>query len=496
MIQDPAVGSPLLVTFQGIEVRAIDVYHVSFTLKEAFTPFLSTLTVGMIPKHIWQDVTPERVTLHKANLQPVGTGPFKFAGFTKDSTGYISRYVLARSAEYYRQPAYLGEFVFDFFSSYEGQGGAVEAIREQKIDGVSFIPRDVKEQVERKHILIHTLQLPQYTALFFNREHGPILKEASMRTALEHALEKERVLREALNGEGAVIYSPILPGFPGYNPELPRLSYSLDEANTLLDTISNRVSAGEYRALRKAELVAQAEEEQKAMSSSTEALPYEPPVPLDGGASAIADEAARRDALIAAIDAKLDQELNPAQTFYRKEKAKDGDMFIVTLVTADTKEYRDAAELIAGSWQEVGVKTELTFVSPKDISRLALKSRDYDILLYGAIVGSDPDQYPLWHSSQIDFPGLNLARYVNRTADGFLVKAREAATEEEQIEAYQKFQEILLADRPAIFLYTPTYRYATTDKIQGINVARIFHPSDRFANVTYWYLNTDGQWRF
>jgi ABC-type transport system substrate-binding protein len=197
----------------------------------------------------------------------------------------------------------------------------------------------------------------------------------------------------------------------------------------------------------------------------------------------------------------LGQELNPAQTFYRQGKADKktnatGSFFTIKLVTADTAEYHQAAELISGFWQEVGIQTIVEFVSPKDMSREVLKGRNYDVLLYGAIVGSDPDQYPFWHSSQIEFPGLNLAHYTSRAVDRLLEQARSATNPAEQEDAYKKFQNILLSDRPAIFLYSPTYRYATSDRVLGITVDRIFQPADRFANVTQWYVKTTGRWQF
>lgn len=48
-IQNRLVGSPLEVTFRGIAVSVLDDYTVRFELKEPFTPFLSALTVGILP---------------------------------------------------------------------------------------------------------------------------------------------------------------------------------------------------------------------------------------------------------------------------------------------------------------------------------------------------------------------------------------------------------------------------------------------------------------
>lgn len=168
----------------------------------------------------------------------------------------------------------------------------------------------------------------------------------------------------------------------------------------------------------------------------------------------------------------------------------------MSLVTADTPEYRQTAKLIAGFWQEIGILTRLTFVEPRNMTRDVLRDRSYDALLYGVIVGSDPDQYPFWHSSQVDFPGLNLSRYANRAVDAILEKARTETDPATAGEAYRQFEDAILKDRPAAFLYAPTYTYATTDAIRGMGVSRVAHPSDRFADVTNWYMKTKGKWRF
>lgn len=495
-IQDQQVGSPLLVTFQGVEVKAIDDYHVQFTLKEAFSPFLSTLTVGIIPKHIWASIPTSQMRLHKDNLQPIGTGPFAFDKLVKDNTGYIYQYLLKRFDRYYRQPPYIQSFVFQFYPTYGNTGGAVEAIREGHVDGISFVPHEQKDKVERKHVVIRNVQLPQYTALFFNEGRNPILQVDSMRTALAHAVDKDRLVHEALRDEGKVIQSPILPGFPGYDAGVTTTPYRIDEANRLLDKISTRIAADTYRTMRHDALLKQWQDQHPDISFATTTSVGSSTTTVDMVSSTEARAQAEADILV-----ELDAELHAAQTFYRqgivdKKSTVPGPFYTLTLVTADTAEYRQAAELISGFWQEVGVQTTVRFVAPKDISREVLKDRKYDVLLYGAIVGSDPDQYPFWHSSQVDFPGLNLSRYANRTADKLLEQARATTSDDERVTAYQKFQTILLADLPAIFLYSPSYRYATSDRVQGISVESIFQPADRFANVTQWYVKTTGRWQW
>ncbi len=497
-IQDPNVGSPLLVTFQGVDVQVLDDYTIRFTLSEPFAPFLSTLTVGILPEHIWAAIPAERMKLARQNWQPVGTGPFLFSGLSKDDTGYIYRYRLNRFEGFYRQPPYIEEVVFEFFSDYSGPAGAIEALREQRVDGLNFVPADLKEKVQRKHIMLHTLRLPQYTALFFNQNLQPTLSDIDLRTALAYAIDKDRIMREVLQGDGQVIYSPILPGFPGFNPEIEKTPYSIDKANELLNENYERVSYSDYRQELKERLLQEWEESYRAQSEQWESEAKPDQAEQENLSEQSDDQelekqkARAREEAEKQIDERLDQELNQAQTFFRKDE--NGDILELNLVTADTREYQSAANLIAGFWQEIGIKTNLNYVSAKNISREVLKGRNYDILLYGEIVGSDPDQYPFWHSSQKDYPGLNLSSYSDKEVDQILERARETVDDDELVEFYIRFQDKILEDRPAIFLYMPTYTYAMSDKVRGFGVARISSPSDRFADVCGWYIKTDGRW--
>jgi peptide/nickel transport system substrate-binding protein len=184
--------------------------------------------------------------------------------------------------------------------------------------------------------------------------------------------------------------------------------------------------------------------------------------------------------------------IDPSQTTYRQK----GDVILdLDLVTVDTQEYRDAAALIEAAWQEIGITVNVAYVPAKDIARTVLEDRSYDVLLYGIIMGADPDQFPFWHSSQIDPPGLNLSGYNNDTVDTLLESARSETNEDTLVELYGKFQEEILADRPAVFLYMPIYTYVQTTDLSGFHTERIYIPSDRLNGVTSWYLKTKGVWK-
>ncbi|MEK7625654.1 MAG: ABC transporter substrate-binding protein [Patescibacteria group bacterium] len=337
LIQNPKAASPLLPSFQGVSLERINDYEVRFTLKAAFAPFLSALTVGILPEHLWNNSSPESLQLSKNNLQPIGTGPWQFSRLVKDSTGRIDSLTLTPNNEYYGDKPWFRTIRFKFFDEY---GGALEALRSQSIDGLSFLPRMDNPRLNNKFINFYKLQLPEYTALFFNSAYQPTLKNDDTRLALAKTINKNLLVKNALNDQGSPVDTPFLSGSLGDNKGMKQIETNIDEANTLLDKNWTRIPPEEYFNLRRD---AMRKDLQKTTSST------------------ISDN---DDALIGnAIRAEMD----PAQLFYRKDKS--GNILQLTITTADTEEYSQVAEQIASRWELVGIKTSVEKVAAGRLAR-------------------------------------------------------------------------------------------------------------------------------
>lgn len=73
----------------------------------------------------------------------------------------------------------------------------------------------------------------------------------------------------------------------------------------------------------------------------------------------------------------------------------------------------------------------------------------FQTLLVGQQIPRDPDQYGLWHSTQ----PTNFSRYKNPRIDALLENGRKITDLTDRTAIYQEFQQFLLEDSPAIFLY-------------------------------------------
>ena len=74
--------------------------------------------------------------------------------------------------------------------------------------------------------------------------------------------------------------------------------------------------------------------------------------------------------------------------------------------------------------------------------------QDFQLLLIGQEIPTDPDQYFLWHSEQ----ATNFSNYQNTRIDSLLETGRQTLDQNERQAIYQEFQQFLLEDPPAIFL--------------------------------------------
>lgn len=114
--------------------------------------------------------------------------------------------------------------------------------------------------------------------------------------------------------------------------------------------------------------------------------------------------------------------------------------------------YKNIAEKVKSDWEAVGIKVIL-----KEEQQVP---KNYQAFLTVNQLSPDPDQYALWHSSQIK---TNLTGYKNVKIDKLLEDARSTQEEDKRKELYYDFQKFLVEDAPAAFLYYP-YTYEISYK--------------------------------
>ncbi|MCX6814013.1 MAG: hypothetical protein NT078_02285, partial [Candidatus Azambacteria bacterium] len=140
---------------------------------------------------------------------------------------------------------------------------------------------------------------------------------------------------------------------------------------------------------------------------------------------------------------------------------------------------------------KVGAKVNVIISNIGEIQQEYIRPREYQAIIFGEVLGLDPDPYSFWHSSQKKDPGLNLALYDNQKVDVLLKDARQVVNNDElRAKEYEQFQQYVIDDAPVVFLYSPYQLYFTAKKIKGVEAENIVLPSKRFADIQKWYIKT------
>jgi len=184
------------------------------------------------------------------------------------------------------------------------------------------------------------------------------------------------------------------------------------------------------------------------------------------------------------------------ETGIREKKTKQKtEILSISLSTSIAEDLVRTAGLLKEMWEQIGINVEVRIFEIGDFDKDVLKARDYDALLFGEVVGYDPDPFAFWHSSQRNDPGLNIALYANITADKLISDARKIIDSEERIEKYLDFQKEVRSDFPAVFIYSPYYLYIIPDNLMGVDTKNIITPSERFVRAHKWYTDTKKVWK-
>jgi peptide/nickel transport system substrate-binding protein len=168
----------------------------------------------------------------------------------------------------------------------------------------------------------------------------------------------------------------------------------------------------------------------------------------------------------------------------------DGLEMSLTLLHPDTAQHTIIAELIQSDWEALGIDVTLQG-KPYEQVLEDLENRAYETALVDINLTNspDPDPYPFWGQAQVK-SGQNYAEWDNRSASEFLEQARMTVDFSERERLYRNFQVLFMREMPSLPLLYPTYTYAITNDINGVQFGPIFDPGDRFINVHAWFILT------
>lgn len=319
-----------------------------------------------------------------------------------------------------------GPFIKEIvFSIYDSENDLAAAYRRNEIDSLFLTSTASADQLKALDVELHRLNLPKIFAVFLNPGANSPLGRRAVRQALLYAIDREAIVAKAAASGGTLINSAIPPGTFGFNADIVPPKYDLAGAQKFLKD--------------------------------------------DGWKDADGDGVLERSE--------------------GRGKSRKTEKLEIRLVTSDSPELAKAAELIAGMWQAAGAKTEVKTMPVNELESSMLRPRAYEALLFGEVLGHDPDPFAFWHTSQLKDPGLNIALYSNRAVDSLLEEARRTSNPTQREAKYREFQKIVTGDIGAIFLYAPSDHYVVRKNVKGAVLGAITLPDERFNGISQWHIN-------
>lgn len=429
LIQDPELKSPLRGNWDGVTVEEVSDYELTLTLREAYAPFIENLTVGILPRSVWDELPVEQLPFSQYNTEPVGTGSFAIDKVMRDNNGLINGYVLTAAPYGVEQPN-VKELIMRF---YPDEQSVTAALKAGNIDSTPSVTADTIGQLDLSAYNVNEIVLPRVFGVYFNQNKSTALLDSAVRDALDTMIDRDALVATVVAGHGIPTESPVPPTF-----------------DTVQSTSTTATTAPEL--LERAQ--------------------------------------AAGDILTAAGWKRNQDDI--------WEKTIDDTLVTLSLTisTSNTPLFDTMANTIADWWRTLGVDVSINQYEQTDLVQAIIRPRNYQVLLFGSDVGRSLDLYPFWHSSQKDDPGLNITQYTNIEADQYLNTMRTTEDDAAREQALNAFTSLLATEKPALFLFAPTFTYILNPTIEHPTFTRLGSPSDRFTNISDWYAATENRWSF
>lgn len=210
------------------KVEKVDDYTVKISLKVPNAPFLANLAMDFASIYSAQyaDAMAKAKTPEKLDSAPIGTGPFEFVSYQKDSAVRYKAF-----ENYWQGKAKIDRLVFSITPD-----ASVRYAKLQKGECHAAPypnPADIAKLKADSNITLLTKPGLNVGYLNFNVQKAPF-DNVKVRQALNYAVNKDAIIESVYQGAGQVAKNPIPPTMWSYNDEVKDYAYDPEKAKALL----------------------------------------------------------------------------------------------------------------------------------------------------------------------------------------------------------------------------------------------------------------------
>jgi peptide/nickel transport system substrate-binding protein len=164
---------------------------------------------------------------------------------------------------------------------------------------------------------------------------------------------------------------------------------------------------------------------------------------------------------------------------------KDGRPFSFTIATNQGNKVREqVGAVIQARLKEIGIEVKIQVIEWAAFLKEYLDKHNFDAVVMGWTIPTDPDMFDVWHSSK-NRPGeLNFISFKNGEVDRLVDEARFILDQAGRKKLYDRVQEILHEEAPYVFLYVPDSLPAVARRFLGPEVG----PGGLGHNFNEWFV--------
>ena len=207
----------MALTTVGIKgAKALDPTTVQITCSQPKAN-MEQIFLPILPKHVWEHVSPQEAATSYTEMPIVGSGPFYTVAFKKGA--YVE---MVRNPYYWGKKPAIDKI---YFEMYQNPNTMVADLKSGAIDGAWGVPEAEFTQLKAQagiHTLAYNFFNWDYLDLNCSTSSGstgnPVLRDAGFRTALNYAIDRERLCQLAYAGLAAPATS-IMPPNTWTNPD-------------------------------------------------------------------------------------------------------------------------------------------------------------------------------------------------------------------------------------------------------------------------------------
>lgn len=232
--QDPALKSPLLSSWEGVKTERVSEREFNFILEKPYAPFLENLSLGILPKHIWEEASSDAFPFSQYNSEPIGSGPYEIKKIERSTSGIPGAYILTPFKDHVREEPRIESIRLVFYSNESAliedfKAGLIGSVAGLSAEGIASLP-----DIAKTHTVL-TAPLPRTFAVFFNQNESAVFRDSAARAALQLVTDRSEIVTQALGGKGYPITGPLPPSDTSTPEQSTEISETtIDEARALL----------------------------------------------------------------------------------------------------------------------------------------------------------------------------------------------------------------------------------------------------------------------